>query len=342
MEHILASDTAALERPQQYISFSGDEEVFRVTGIPPLHHMTLKGHIKCIEFLSKKGANMNSFYYDSERPDWPRFTALSILGDEKYYLTDDYSFELKVIKALLDNGVKMTGEYSEHAIALLARAIDYGHIDDMVAFLLNYGCPVQILNGQTDYYYPLITIVLSLEYHETLAEALLMCGAKVALDKNRYVFHKEHLRASLTLISRNLHNRGLIENLIEIKTNFLNKLKLCHAFGEKMVNFNDLWKAVRRIHSFLGQNLQNTPAVRGSVYIGVNFMLSMVVEAITMIVTPMSLMCLSRIVVRNAMGRDMPKNIKYLPLPQELKNFMKFKDVVKYIEVKEDGMLKFI
>jgi hypothetical protein len=335
MDRILASDPAALERLQLCINYEAHEEEIPENEIsrmmvPPVHHTSRKGHVECLKFLSKKGANMNSLHNG--------MTPLSIHQlDDTLFVGEKY----EVMDTLLEIGAKVSGKYGHHGFQVLLSALR----DDSLGLVMNmiyYGSPVENLdpqtaepiNGESPLYDSLKPIV-----PHFYSEILLICGAKIAFPQNSETLHHNFLERIffiIKLFARRHPGRTEAEKTFnEIKEEFLQKLKLCRAFSGKIfITRDDLLTVWTLVHSFFAEHANNVNEILETDLLGYKILMKMDSEVATMMrEPPLSLQCLSRIAVRNAMGRDMLKNIKYLPIPEALKDFMRFKDVLKEIEI---------
>jgi hypothetical protein len=343
MDRILASDPAALERLQLCINYEAYEEEIPENEIsrmmvPPVHHASRKGHVECLKFLSKKGANMNSLHNG--------MTPLSIHQlDDTLFVGEKY----EVVEALLEIGAKVSGEYGQHGFEMLKGALCED--DDIVMEnLINYGCPVENLDPQTgepiDDCSPLLKSLES-SVPNCFSEMLLISGAKFAFPQNCKPM-MEHLDGMWLTLQINFNDdphldpdwdKRIKEFINEAKSDFLQKLHLFLSFGGRIVvPYNELNVADYLHQYFTAKYLEKFQTIQEQHSQSLKVIENMFAEIADMTRDPLSLQSLARIAVRNAMGRDMLKNIKFLPIPETLKDFMRFKDVLKEIEINNNSV----
>lgn len=323
MRQALQDDPQALERVQYFSRSSLLYLLGRSCEVPPLYDACYKGHLNCVNFLVTAGANINIHI-----ENYDTLTAIDLV-----YLNSQTDANLKkeIVEYLFANGalsniVTKTGHISPSHTLILC--MENGHAYNKIAQLLLENKSAtekfQVLeDGKIDYLIYSNPIQSAIHEGNTNGYKLLLLHG--AINRLFYVLNNNGNICIEYGIPQYIIN-GVSKNYDPCCLSTYHVLETLQVYKEFGGNLwvKDKWggevwgrptKLYKRMNAL--QYLRHKPKLMTALP-------GLDVELEKMMKEPLSLQCITRLVLRNCMGRDYWQTSQQLPLPQDLKKFLLF------------------
>lgn len=289
MEKKLQADPHSINRAQE--SENQDQ---------PLHVAIYCAHVSCVQFLLDEGATIDLENHEEEKP------LERAVNTRCSYQVDSYQRMYKlncIIKLLLKHGADIDYSGTEFRCTHFLTKLIASEEMDIFKLFLDYGAKTHDTNAieEGDMYYetPLYESLLAGQFK--VAKLLFLHGAVLDLHKlpSSELYCLQHMSI--------LHQ--IVKNVDETdEEKYCKILNLYKQFGGDFYVTYRNETALEYLNTHVNErNLDIYSLVEKYAY------------------TPLSLQSICRLTIRSCMGREYKDNIVKLPLPKEVKQFLKFK-----------------
>jgi hypothetical protein len=266
----------------------------------PLHHAAAWGHLQCVRKLVEAGAVPDVVSRDG-------FNAIHYAIYHGYRRGEDEKNN-ELVRFLIHHKVKpiVLDRKPHYTKTYLIECCVVRHNTDMLRTLLECDLPLEhfIINNSGELFFPgkPTPLILSLKYYNLEAFAMLLYhGATMVWYPNQYESTLSHFSIPHFCL-KHFKNPHILLSFCEIY----------QQFG------GDLW--VR----------DDAKCVLSSIELECSKLQVVITELRGLICNPMRLQSLCRLSIKKLMGRKYWCNVSALPLPTDIRDFLKFSELIEY------------